>query len=118
MRDEPARDAVKRGLLDTFRGAWTDSEYEATFGPAADAVLAALGIPPDTTTDDVRAGLAALRILADGIDRYATTPLRLVKCEGGYQAYRPVYHGECGTPGASPAAAVNALAARLESPDA
>ncbi len=118
MPDQTARDAVKRGLLDAFRGAWTDSEYEATFGPAADAVLAVLGIPPDAPVPNIGAGLAALRILADGIDRYATTPLRLVKCEGGYQAYRPVYHGECGTPGASPAAAVLALEARLESPDA
>jgi len=82
-------------------------------GTVGEAVLAALGIPPDATVDDVRAGFAALALLTAGVDRYQTTPVRVVKCEGGYQAYRPVYHGDCGDVCASPAAAVLALHDRL-----
>ena len=98
-----ARDAV----MDAYRPCTISS-------PHAAAVLAALGIPPDATVDDVRAGFAALALLTAGVDRYQTTPVRVVKCEGGYQAYRPVYHGDCGDVCASPAAAVLALAAKLE----
>ena len=106
MRDEPARDAVKRGLLDTFRGAWTDSEYEATFGPAADAVLAALGIPPNADVDDVRAGLFLLQregVEHKQIEREAFTARHTDALGTRTYAY-----------GASPAAAVLALAARLD----
>ena len=83
-------------------------------GTVGEAVLAALGIPPDATVDDVRAGFAALALLTAGVDRYQTTPVRVVKCEGGYQAYRPVYHGDCGDVCASPAAAIHALRTRLD----
>ena len=98
-----ARDAV----MDAYRPCTISS-------PHAAAVLAALGIPPDATVDDVRAGFAALALLTAGVDRYQTTPVRVVKCEGGYQAYRPVYHGDCGDVCASPAAAIHALRTRLD----
>ena len=104
MRDEPARDAVKRGLLDTFRGAWTDSEYEATFGPAADAVLAALGIPPDTTTSEISAGLWFLAH-AGSVD--------VSQRQGGTWVARDRDRYSIRGVGASPAAAIHALAAKL-----
>ncbi len=120
MPDQTARDAVKRGLLDAFRGAWTDSEYEATFGPAADAVLAALGIPPDTTTDEIRAGLAALRILAmlaDEVEEHYVHPWSGIR--PGHEAIYGIEivvaeEVDTSAVGASPAAAVLALAAKLE----
>lgn len=105
MPDQTARDAVKRGLLDAFRGAWTDSEYEATFGPAADAVLAVLGIPPDTTTDTIHAGLWLLAH-ADGVHVSRRPSRAWVARDRDRYWVRGV--------GASPAAAVLALAAKLE----
>ena len=111
MRDEPARDAVKRGLLDTFRGAWTDSEYEATFGPAADAVLAALGIPPEMATSEISAALTLLDHMTatwteGGPSRLNTNGAYVVNAAGRGWAY-----------GASPAAAIHALNAKLEEAD-
>ena len=104
MRDEPARDAVKRGLLDTFRGAWTDSEYEATFGPAADAVLATLGIPPTTTVSEISAGLWFLAH-AGSVD--------VSQRQGGTWVARDRDRYSIRGVGASPAAAIHALAAKL-----
>ena len=77
-------------------------------------VLSALGIPPDTTTDEVRAGLAALRIAEDSLSIWPTSVDARTR---GYHEYVAEAGDEIAG-GASPAAAVNALAARLESPDA
>ena len=113
MPDQPtARDAVARAIHRTI--ASCETTWEDACEQFATAVLAALGIPPDATVDDVRAGFAALALLTAGVDRYQTTPVRVVKCEGGYQAYRPVYHGDCGDVCASPAAAIHALRTRLD----
>ena len=60
MPDQTARDAVR----ECFCGAaWCRTNGCPTFticNAKADAVLAALGIPPDTTTDEVRDALLLL----------------------------------------------------------
>jgi hypothetical protein len=101
-----ARDAVRATLLDAHGHGMILPVIDT------DAVLAVLGIPPDTTVDDVRAGLALFRLVAADHDLHVWA-----MAEGGYvvQAQPPVGR-LVSAPGASPAAAVNALAAKLEEP--
>lgn len=100
MPDKTARDAIGRALRQVG---------VTYYGVAADAVLAALGIPPDTTTDDIRAGLTLIRLVERGWT------------EGGPSLYKPgsyvVSHAPTWVYEPSPAAAVLALAARLEERD-
>ena len=104
MPDKTARDAIGRALRQVG---------VTYYGVAADAVLAVLGIPPDTTTDEVRAGLAALRIAEEyGVSVWPTAHDARAR---GYHAYVAAPDHEAAG-GASPAAAVNALAAKLEEP--
>jgi hypothetical protein len=103
---QTAHDAVKGTLLYIAQEWITDKDKQAS------AVLAALGIPADATVDDVRAGLALFRLVAADHDLHVWA-----MAEGGYvvQAQPPVGR-LVSAPGASPAAAVNALAAKLEEP--
>ena len=113
MPDQTARDAAISALRGVFGPPckWMGDDLDHD---AIDAVLAALGIPPDTTTDEVRAGLAALRIAEDSLSIWPTSVDARTR---GYHEYVAEAGDEIAG-GASPAAAVNALAARLESPDA
>jgi hypothetical protein len=100
--DQTARDAIGRALRQVG---------VTYYGVAADAVLAALGIPPDTTTDDLRAALTLLDSMTrtwteGGPSSLNTSGAYVVNAAGRGWAY-----------GASPAAAVNALAAKLKASD-
>ncbi len=110
MPDLAARDAVR----ECFCGAaWCRDHGCPTFticNAKADAVLSALGIPPDTTTDDVRAGLAVLRMAEDSLSIWPTSADARAR---GYHEYVAEAGDEIAG-GASPAAAVLALAAKLE----
>ena len=104
MPDQTAHDAV-RDALDR------DVPYLGSGGreQRVENVLAALGIPPDTTTDTIHAGLWLLAH-ADGVHVSRRPSRAWVARDRDRYWVRGV--------GASPAAAVNALAARMESPDA
>lgn len=114
MPDQTARDAAR--VVVEFG----DPAVEFTYGcRLADAVLAVLGIPPDTTTDTIRAGLAlveSFRAIFKWSD--GSGPGRnFVKvtyddATREWVAYTSGAHGFAW--GTSPAAAVNALAAKLE----
>ena len=99
MRDEPARDAV-RNALDR------DVPYLGPGGreQRVENVLAALGIPPDATTDEVRAGLALWR------NPFLRTVEIFPVANGHFRAYVERVWKD----GPTPAAAVLALAARIE----
>ena len=101
MPDKTARDAIGRALRQVG---------VTYYGVAADAVLAALGIPPDTTTDDLRAGLAVLRMAEDSLSIWPTSVDARTR---GYHEYVAEAGDEIAG-GASPAAAVLALAAKLD----
>jgi len=93
--DKTARDAIGRALRQVG---------VTYYGVAADAVLAALGIPPDTTTDEVRAGLALWR------NPFLRTVEIFPVANGHFRAYVERVWKD----GPTPAAAVLALAARIE----
>lgn len=102
--DKTARDAIGRALRQVG---------VTYYGVAADAVLAALGIPPTTTTSEISAGLAALRIAEDT----GALSVEAISRNGGRttsyaaeSAADPDYEAD----GASPAAAIHALNAKLE----
>jgi len=118
MPDQTARDAVAGSIFNaTFTAEWDDcpdgyQETRAMILRDADAILAALGIPPDATTDDVRAGLAALRIAEQhGVSVWPTAHDARAR---GFHAYVAEADREDVAGGASPAAAVLALANKLE----
>lgn len=78
---------------------------------AIDAVLAVLGIPPDATTDDIRAGLYVLSRIENGGCSSWQRP------DGSWTVWFEPEDGDCDgdiTHGASPAAAVLAPKAKLE----
>lgn len=116
MPDQTARDAVAGSIFNaTFTAEWDDcpdgyQETRAMILRDADAILAALGIPPDTTTDEVRAGLAALRMAEDSLSIWPTSHDARTR---GYHEYVAEAGDEIAG-GTSPAAAVLALAAKLE----
>ena len=116
MPDQTARDAVasaiKKAREFRFAQAWRTEDGEvygerrqASDEETVDAVLAALGIPPDTTTDTIHAGLWLLAH-ADGVHVSRRPSRAWVARDRDRYWVRGV--------GASPAAAVNALAAKLE----
>lgn len=102
--------AIDVAIMTTARDAVMDAYRPCTISsPHAAAVLAALGIPPDATVDDIRAGLTLIRLVERGWT------------EGGPSLYKPgsyvVSHAPTWVYEPSPAAAVLALAARLEERD-
>ena len=104
MTDRTAHDTVRDVAFERFVE-WDDSHT------LADAVLAALGIDPDTPVDDVKAGLIALSIAAEGpsicVYSNGSLPGRNDAYVAGTSCDRDAF-------GPTPAAAVLALAARLE----
>lgn len=103
---QTAHDAVSEALR-----AWAYCEVPLYTGSPEGAVLAALGIPPDTTVDDVRAGLALLAM----VTRRGSPEVCTWETASDYRArFRPLNRGGIVEPGASPAAAVLALAAKLQ----
>lgn len=108
MSDQTARDAIIDAVC-ANRRTTCSSPCRVCLGEA-DAVLAVLGIPPDTTTDTIRAGLAALRIA-----KSATLVLIGTYTEGSAAGtgWAEADFGDR-IEGASPAAAVLALAAKVE----
>jgi len=104
-RDERGH-AWDRIMSDGLRSPWTSQ---------ADAVLAALGIDPDTPTDDVKAGVIFLRMSRDSFHNEIV--LTVNPDDPQQQDERPWWVAESHAGiayGLSPAAAVLALAARLE----
>lgn len=118
MPDQTTRDAVRNCFCPA---AWCRAHGCPTrrCTAKADAVLSALGIPPDTTTDEVRAGLAVLRILAmlaDEVEEHYVHPWSGIR--PGHEAIYGIEivvaeEVDTSAVGASPAAAVLALAAKL-----
>jgi hypothetical protein len=121
MADRTAHDTVRDVAFERFVE-WDDSHT------LADAVLAALGIDPDTPTDDVKADLTAGRLLRAGWRLSADDFDTGVVVLDGHPALRKFVavadspgntHGEGASYAAampSYAAAMLALAARLEAP--
>lgn len=104
MRDEPARDAVAKAILAAHEAGHT-FRTEAGFRGVLDAVLAALGIPPTTTVSEISAGLWLLAH-AGVVD--------MSQRQGGTWVARDRDRYSIRGVGASPAAAIHALAAKLE----
>jgi len=100
--DKTARDVVIGTLVAANEHPWVQPPPNMV----ADAVLAALGITPDTTTDEVRAGLYLLHREGTGHKQIGRDVFRASHVD---------FHGRItGALGTSAAAAVNALAAKLE----
>lgn len=103
MPDLTARDAIVNALAEE-----RDAHPWIIQTPpmVASIVLAALGITPDTTTDEVRAGLYLLHREGTGHKQIGRDVFRASHVD---------FHGRItGALGTSAAAAVNALAAKLE----
>ena len=97
MPDQTARDAIEDVIADSPH--WEGDDWALDF-------LAALGITPDTTTDEVRAGLYLLHREGTGHKQIGRDVFRASHVD---------FHGRItGALGTSAAAAVNALAAKLE----
>ena len=110
MPDQTARDAVAGVIFKaTFTAEWDDcqdgyQETRAMILRDADAILATLGIPPDTTTSEISAGLRFLAH-AGSVD--------VSQRQGGTWVARDRDRYSIRGVGASPAAAIHALAAKL-----
>ena len=112
MADRTARDTVRDVAFERFLE-WDDSHT------LADAVLAALGIDPDTPVDDVKAGALFLRMCRDSFHNEIVLTVNPDDPQQQDERSWWVAESHAGIAyGLSPAAAVLALAARLEEPGA
>jgi len=111
MTDRTAHDAVIGMLVRGDEHPWVQPPPDMV----ADAILAELGIDPDTPTDDVKAGVIFLRMSRDSFHNEIV--LTVNPDDPQQQDERPWWVAESHAGiayGLSPAAAVLALAARLE----
>ena len=109
MREpQTARESAANGIEAMLRGTSGD-EWSPRL--MAEAACNALGIPADATEDEVRAGLALLRMVTrDGSPEVCTW-----WAPDGYRArFRPLNRGGIIERGPSPAAAVLSLANKLQ----